>query len=50
MLILVVVQTISVYHWIQYLTNIHGTEYEIGSHSNIFPKNIGNHDAPCAVW
>jgi hypothetical protein len=35
---------------VQGYSYIHGTEYEIGSHSNIFPKNIGNHDAPCAVW
>ncbi len=54
MIILVEVQTIFVYHWIQYLTrpfrefkDIHGTEYEIGS-NKIFP-NLHDHDAPCAV-
>ena len=28
---------------------IYGTEYEIGSHSSMFPKKLHNHDAPCAV-
>ena len=30
-------------------SDIHGTEYEVNSQSNIFPKNVHDHDAPCAV-
>ena len=30
-------------------TYIYGTEYEISSQSNIFPTNLHDHDAPCAV-
>ncbi len=28
---------------------IYGTEYQVGGHPNMFPKNIDDHDAPCAV-
>ncbi|XP_028395406.1 short-chain collagen C4-like [Dendronephthya gigantea] len=28
---------------------IYGTEYETHAYSNVFPRNIHNHDAPCAV-
>ncbi|CAB4037067.1 Hypothetical predicted protein [Paramuricea clavata] len=28
---------------------MYGTEYELGAHSNMFPQNLYNHDAPCAV-
>ena len=30
-------------------TYIYGTEYEISSQRNIFPKYLHDHDAPCAV-
>ena len=28
---------------------IYGTEYEVSGNSNMFSKNLYNHDAPCAV-
>ena len=28
---------------------IYGTKYEVSGNSNMFPKNLYNHDAPCAV-
>ena len=30
-------------------TYIYGTEYEIHSYPNMFPSNLQDHDAPCAV-
>ena len=28
---------------------MYGTEYEVSGFSNMFPRNLHNHDAPCAV-
>ena len=28
---------------------IHGTEYQVSSNPNVFPTNLDNHDAPCAI-
>ena len=30
-------------------TYIYSTEYELNKQTNIFPKNVHDHDAPCAV-
>ena len=30
-------------------TYIYGTEYEVHSYPNMFPRNIKEHDAPCSV-
>ena len=29
--------------------NVYATEYQTFTHPNMFPKNVHNHDAPCAV-
>ena len=33
----------------QGLSNIYGTEYEVHSFPNMFPRNVKEHDAPCAL-